>query len=296
MSGVAVSDEHPPQTEPEPQPPQPRRSLSAVIEYDGTGFSGWQRQGEQRTVQRTIEDALSAMCDETIRLRAASRTDAGVHARGQVIKFTTSRHKIPLYGFERGLNARLPRDIAVRTMAEVDWDWDPRGAARGKHYRYTLWHDPLPTALDRARSWWVRGALDTDAMQRAADQMVGTHDFEAFRSAGCASPHAVRTMYEVKVTRGPRSFVYLDVLGNAFCRNQVRIMVGTLREVGGGRRAVESVGKALASRVRADAGITAPPEGLCLEEVIFDARLPPKPQATHTLAEARAGAELDDVE
>ncbi len=295
-----MSDEVQPEAAAEPGAPlaveAPRRALSAVIEYDGTGFSGWQRQGEQRTVQRALEDALSAMCDETIRLRAASRTDAGVHARGQIIKFTTSRHKIPLYGFERGLNARLPRDIVVRKMVEVDPDWDPRGAARGKHYRYTLWHDPLPTALDRNRAWWVRGKLDLEAMQRGADRMVGTHDFEAFRSAGCASPHAVRTMYQVRVTRGERAYVHVDILGNAFCRNQVRIMVGTLREVADGRRAPEAVAHALATRVRADAGVTAPPEGLCLEEVIYDERLPPKPKPTHTRAEARAGAELDDGE
>lgn len=279
---------------PAPTDAVPRRTLSAIVEYDGARFSGWQAQGEPRTVQKALEQALAAVCDEPVKVRAASRTDAGVHARGQVVKFSTTRFKIPLYGFERGLNARLPPDVAVRKVVEVDYDWDPRAAARGKHYRYTLWNDPLPTALDRARVWWARGPLDLTAMQTAADLFVGTHDFEAFRAAGCPSPHAVRQMYRVDVRRGDRSFVHVDLLGNAFCRNQVRIMVGTLREVGGGRRTVEAVARALHTRLRAHAGITAPPEGLCLEEVIYDDRLPPKPRTTHTRAEALAQAGLVD--
>jgi tRNA pseudouridine38-40 synthase len=284
-------------------PATPLRKLSAVVEYDGAGFSGWQTQADRRTVQQTLESALSEMCEEPIRVRAASRTDAGVHARGQVVVFRTHRHNIPRHGFERGLNARLPDDVAVRRVTDVEDTWDPRGQARGKQYRYSLWNDRVPTALERGRSWWIKSPLDLELLQAAADQFVGTHDFEAFRAAGCPSPHAVRTLYSVTVRRGERSMVHIDLVGNAFCRNQVRIMVGTLREIGGGRRPLASIARALASLRRADAGITAPPQGLCLEEVIYDDRLPPKPKSTRTAAEALAAhagdapdAEDDDDE
>jgi len=274
----------------EPVPAPVLRPLCAVSEYDGAKFSGWQTQGDRRTVQHTLELALSAMCNEPIQVRSASRTDAGVHARGQVVMFRTTRHNIPLYGFERGLNGRLPNDIAVRRVTEVDPSWDPRNFSRGKHYRYTLWNDRLPTALDRNHTWWVRGRLDLEVMQRAAEAFLGTHDFEAFRGAGCLALHAVRTMHKVEVTRGPRSFVYIDILGNAFCRNQVRIMVGTLKEVANGRRPESDIARIIASRQRAQAGYTAPPDGLCLEEVIYDDRLPPKPKTTRTAAEGLANA------
>ena len=127
-------------------PATPLRKLSAVVEYDGAGFSGWQTQADRRTVQQTLESALSEMCEEPIRVRAASRTDAGVHARGQVVVFRTHRHNIPRHGFERGLNARLPDDVAVRRVTDVEDTWDPRGQARGKQYRYSLWNDRVPTA------------------------------------------------------------------------------------------------------------------------------------------------------
>ena len=280
---------------PSVEPPPPLRKLSAVIEYDGAAFSGWQTQADRRTVQSTLEGALSDMCEEPIRVRAASRTDAGVHARGQVVAFRTTRLTIPLHGFERGLNARLPDDVAVRRVTEVADGWDPRGEARGKLYRYSLWNDRVPTALEHGRCWWIKSPLDLVLLQAAADQYVGTHDFEAFRAAGCPSPHAVRTVYSATVRRGERSMVHIDLVGNAFCRNQVRIMVGTLREIGGGRRPLSSIARAMASRRRADAGITAPPRGLCLEEVIYDDRLPPKPKSTRTAAEAFvAHAEDDD--
>lgn len=274
------------------------RTLRVLLEYDGTRFAGWQRQAERgaaapeareggavpsggaagvRTVQGTLEAAIEKMTGEKVITRAASRTDAGVHARGQVVAFSTSRWRIPLYGFERGLNSNLPDDVAVREVTEVAAGWNPRFESRGKRYRYTLWNDRLPTALGRHRAWWVRRALDLEEMQRGADHFLGTHDLEAFRSAGCPARHAIRTMYAIKVARGEHSEVEIDVTGNAFCRNMVRIMVGTLKVIGEGALPADAVREIIRGRDRTRAGMTAPPEGLCLEEVIFDDRLPPRP-------------------
>jgi tRNA pseudouridine38-40 synthase len=277
-----------------PNPGAPRRTLRMVVEYVGTAFHGWQRQGAQRTVQKVLEDALASMIGERVNLRAASRTDAGVHARGQVVAFDTHDLRIPIRGFERGLNSRLPEDVAIRAVAEVEAGHHPRDFARGKHYRYVFWNDPMPTALERDRAWWVRSTLDVDAMHAAAQRYAGTHDFEAFRAVGCPAKHAVRTMYAVDVRRGEGARIHVDVRGNAFCRNQVRIMVGTLKEVGDGRREAATITEALRERRRALAGITAPAGGLFLEEIIFDDRMPPKPKATETAA--AAFAQRDEAE
>lgn len=270
------------------------RTLRAVVAYDGTRYSGWQAQEGHRTIQGEIEAAILKMTEEPVRLRAASRTDAGVHARGQVFAFDTSKDRIPLHGFLRGLNSMLPRQITLGRVEEVEAGHHPRHHARGKIYRYSLWQDQAPSALDRDRAWWVRERLDLALMQAAAPGFVGTHDFEAFRSAGCPAKHAVRTMYRVEVTRGPYSLWWIDVLGNAFCRNMVRIMVGTLVDIGRGRLDATAVTTALAGRKRTLAGITAPSEGLCLEEVIFDDRLPPKPRSTPSSEHAMLPVEEDD--
>ena len=258
------------------------RTLRLIVEYDGTAFSGWQRQtelDEGRTVQGALEGAIRALTQEEVQVRAASRTDAGVHARGQVVAFESGRDQIPCVGFERGLAQFVPDAVMVRRAEEVEVGWDPRRTARGKHYRYTFWSDTTGSALDRRRAWFVRGILNVELMREAAAHLLGTHDFEAFRSTGCSAKHAVRTIYRVDVCRGAYARVHLDVVGNAFVRNMVRIIAGNLGEVGLGRRNPEDVARILASKDRTRGGMTAPPHGLCLEEVIYDDRLPPRPTA-----------------
>lgn len=258
-----------------------------VVEYDGTHFSGWQEQRRlepRRTVQGALRVGLERMVGHPVELFGASRTDAGVHARGQVVAFETSRDQIPRIGFERGLGQFLPPNLCVREVSEAAPGWDPRRSSRGKRYRYTFHNAPTPSALDRHRAWWVRGALDLEAMRAAADQLVGTHDFEAFRASGCSARHAVRTMYRFEITPGEYQRVHLVVVGNAFCRNMVRIFAGNLCEVGLGRRPVEDMGRLIASRDRRQGGQTAPPQGLCLEEVIYDDRLPPRPSQDQDIA------------
>ena len=210
-------------------------------------------------------------------MRGASRTDAGVHARGQVVAFDTQRD-IPAIGFERGLRSHLPHDIVIRKAEDAPLDWDPRRRSRGKRYIYSIWNAPTPTALDRARTWWVRKALNVDRMASGGRVMLGTHNFEAFRAAGCVARHAVRTLYAVTLHSRGEGRIDLEVVGNAFVRNMVRIIAGTLCEVGTGRREPHDVEKALQSLRRSDAGVTAPPQGLCLDEVIYDERLPARPK------------------
>ena len=267
------------------------RTLRVILEYDGTNFSGWQKQEglpPQQTIQGALQQAVERLTLEPVTIRGASRTDAGVHARGQVVAFETPKDNVPIIGFVRGLGQFLPKAIAVRHVELAPAGWDPRRTSRGKRYRYTYWNAETPSALDRNRAWWVRGHLDVDAMQAGAAQLIGTHDFEAFRSAGCAAKHAVRTMYRIDLERGAYERIEMDVVGNAFCRNMVRIIAGTLCEVGLGKRAPEEVATILAARDRTRGGVTAPPQGLCLEEVIYDERLPPRPEADADLDGAPA--------
>ncbi len=249
-----------------------------VVEYDGTGFYGFVPQPGLPTIQPEIEAALSEITGEAIRIRFASRTDAGVHARGQIVAFDTTRETIPDVGFTRGVTTKTDPRIVIRHTEAVEPGWDPRRRARGKHYRYIYFNAPQPSALDRDRSWWVRDELDLEAMNAAAQHLIGHHDFEAFRSSGCPSAHARRRMYTVDVAPGPREHVVLTVMGNAFCKHMVRIFAGTLATVGRGRWTPDEVAEIVASRERARAGLTAPAKGLTLEEVIYDERLPPRPE------------------
>jgi tRNA pseudouridine38-40 synthase len=257
------------------------RTVRLIIEYDGVCFGGWQIQEkvERRlpTVQGELESALRQLAGEEIRVRAASRTDAGVHARGQVVAFETSKDNLPMKAFEQGLRARLHPGLCVRRAEVAEDGWDPRRRARGKRYRYTYWNDRTFTAIDRNRAWFVRDPLDLDKMRAGAAILVGTHDFEAFRSASCDARHAVRTLYELSVSKGEAARVHLDIVGNAFVRNMVRIIAGNLRDVGTGKRTPSELSALLESRDRTKGGMTAPAHGLCLEEVIYDDRLPERP-------------------
>jgi tRNA pseudouridine38-40 synthase len=249
------------------------RHIRLVIEYDGTSLHGWQRQATGATVQQHLEEALAKLLTHDVSVTGASRTDAGVHARGQVASFRTER-TIPLHGIRRGLNSMLPDSIAVREASEVPDDFHPRFSATGKHYRYTLlvcadrsprWHN---------RSWHLPDPLDLDAMREAAAHLVGEHDFSAFRAAGCAAKTAVRRIVSIDITRPGVDRLFVDVLGNAFLRNMVRILVGTLVDVGRGRTPPAQVAEIVASKDRTLAGITAPAQGLELIEVRYDGHRP----------------------
>lgn len=218
-------------------------------------------------MQQHLDEAIAAMTHEPTQTLGASRTDAGVHALGQVCIFKT-RCSIPPIGFMRGLNTSTPESIAVRSASQVDDDFHPRFDARGKHYRYTLLNRPTPSPLVRLQSWHRPMNLDTVAMQNAAQVLIGEHDFSAFRAAGCNAKTATRRITKIDVAR-TGDLVTIDVWGNAFLRNMVRILAGTLTEIGTGVIGQHELAAILESRDRRAGGQTAPPQGLCLVEVFY---------------------------
>jgi tRNA pseudouridine38-40 synthase len=261
---------------------RPVRHIRLLVEYDGTGLCGWQRQDNGPTVQGHLEAALAKLLAHEVTVIGASRTDAGVHARGQVASFRTER-AIPLHGIRRGLNSLLPPAIAIVEASDAQDDFHPRFSATGKHYRYLLLARPDRSPRWRDRAWHHPAPLDREAMRAAAAALIGEHDFAAFRAAGCTARRTTRRVDRIAIDEvpgelpGEHGLVALDVVGNAFLRNMVRIVVGTLVEVGEGRRPIGQVAEILASKDRTRAGITAPAHGLELVSVRYDGRkmLPP---------------------
>lgn len=237
-----------------------------VVAYDGTDFSGWQVQPDARTVQGELERAAAEMAGHPVKMRGAGRTDAGVHAEGQVAAFDAER-EIPPSGWMFGMNRGLPPDVAVRAAESCTRGYDPRFDAIDKTYRYVVQTGATRDPLQRRRAWYVRGTLDVEAMQRAANGLCGTHDFRVLRAADDLRENTVRTIHEIRVTQSSE-LVAIEVRGSAFLKQMVRIIAGTLVEVGHGRATVESVAALVRPDAkREDAGPTAPPQGLTLVRV-----------------------------
>jgi tRNA pseudouridine38-40 synthase len=208
------------------------------------------------------------MTGQTVTVRGAGRTDAGVHARAQVCNFTIeARH--PLIAFVRGVNAYLPRDIGVLAAEEVGPEFDARRAARGKHYAYRFWTHEARAPLVARTSWHYPRPLDAELMRAGGAELLGEHDFSSFRAADCEAKHPVRVLTRVEPVWAAPSLLELHVEGTAFLKNMVRIIAGTLAEVGEGKRPPAGVGAALAARDRLRAGKTAPAHGLTLEAVRY---------------------------
>ena len=242
-----------------------------IVEYDGTDFCGWQRQENGPSVQATIEDALGTMLQAPTVIRGAGRTDAGVHALGQVAHFDAEA-RIPPIGYQRGLNAILPRSIAIQSVVEAAPDFDARFSARGKLYRYRIWNSQTRSPMQDRYVWQLRRPLDVASMQEGARALVGRHDFAAFRASDCERKTTERTLARVSVERTAQSsgeLVTIEVAGDAFLKNMVRIIVGTLAEVGYGKRAPTDVQRILDGKDRRQAGVTAPPQGLTLVHVDY---------------------------
>ena len=243
------------------------RRFRIVVEYDGTDFAGWQRQIDQRTVQATLEDAIREMTGETVFVRGAGRTDAGVHADGQVASFDLAAN-IPAHGLLRGLNTILPRDLAIVDVAVAAADFDARFSARGKVYRYTVWNHFVRSPRLARTAWHVRTPVDTDAVRRAAAGLVGEHDFRAFRASDCDRKTTTRIVRRLDVERqGP--LLTFDIEATAFLKNMVRIVVGTLVDIGRGRVPEDAPARMLTTGDRSDGGMTAPAGGLTLLRVIY---------------------------
>jgi tRNA pseudouridine38-40 synthase len=239
----------------------------ATVEYDGTEFTGFQVNPGKRTVQGVLDDALVRLGDGVERrVDGAGRTDAGVHAMGQVIAFSYGG-RLAATELESALAAILPRDLAVRDLREVPATFNPRYAARYREYRYTVWNGPQSPLRERT-AFGVRDPLDTAAMARAGSAFIGRHDFRAF---GAADRSTVRTVTAVRVRRSGR-YVTIDVRADSFLRGQVRRMVGLLLEVGLGNADIEMVRAALADPRSARKGAAAPAKGLCLWHVAIGRR------------------------
>jgi len=242
--------------------------VKLVLEYDGTRYVGWQVQPNGPSVQAEVERALATLHKAPRRVTAAGRTDAGVHARGQVVSFPEER-PLPLAAYVKGMNALLPDDVAVRSAALLPDGFDARRSARGKRYRYTIENLETRAPLGRLQAWQLFGPLDVAAMHAAAQHLVGRHDFAAFQAADCASEHAVRDVFRLDVLGEAGGRIEVVVEATAFVKHMVRNFVGTLVEVGQGKREAASIPALVASRDRKQAGRTAPPQGLCLEEVFY---------------------------
>lgn len=258
--------------------------VKIVLAYDGTGYAGWQRQRRGVSIQQLVEDALSAIEGETARVVGAGRTDAGVHALGQVASAVLSgRHGTRT--LERALNARLPEAVRVLQVEEAPPEFNARFAASVKTYRYRILLSPIADPFSARYAWLVHPPLNVPAMAEAAAMLAGRRDFAAFQSTGSAVQSSVRALTSVVVSEGPVGdpwtgmasafpgrLVALDVTGDGFLRHMVRAMAGTLVDVGLGRSAPDDVRAALASRERSRAGRTAPPHGLFLVRVEYVSR------------------------
>jgi tRNA pseudouridine38-40 synthase len=255
------------------------RRIAIRLAYEGTRYSGWQAQPGRATVQGAVAAAIREISGEELVPKGASRTDAGVHALDQVAAFTsTSGHAAEVWG--RALNARLPADITVREAREVGPDFDPVTAARRKRYRYRIHDAAWKPVLDRHLVWRWRGRLDEARMQAAAAALVGEHDFTSFETTPSTRLSKVRTIHALEVFRPPLADdaagaeVWVEVEGNGFLYNMVRIIAGSLVMVGAGRRSPEWLGEALAARSRPAAGPTAPSQGLVLVAIDLGAAWP----------------------
>jgi len=243
-----------------------------TLEYDGTDFEGWQSQPEgHRTVQDSLEAALREVTGESIRVIGAGRTDAGVHAEGQVASAELAT-SMACSALQRALNAVLPRDLAVAGLEEQPGGFHAQHDARSKLYAYRIWNGPWLSPLRDRRSHWLRTPLDVAAMGDAARRLEGRHDFSSLQATGSAVRDTVRTLHRVEVMGDPGGEICVEVEGSGFLRHMVRNLVGILLEVGRGRLAPAAVPSLLAARDRRVAPPTAPARGLTLVWVDYSFR------------------------
>lgn len=241
--------------------------IALGIEYDGTGYNGWQRQTTGLGVQQRLEEALAKVANEVVGVVCAGRTDTGVHASGQVVHFDTVSERTRR-GWLLGANSSLPDDISVTWVQRVDDAFHARFSATARSYRYRILNRLQRSALHRNRAWWVYEALDSNAMHEAAQRLLGRHDFSAFRAAGCQASTAVREITRIAVRRDG-DWITLTVTANAFLQHMVRNIAGTLVAIGLGEQNVAWAAEVLERRDRKVGGVAAPPHGLTLVSIDY---------------------------
>ncbi|WP_262429611.1 tRNA pseudouridine(38-40) synthase TruA [Paratissierella segnis] len=244
------------------------RNIMLIIEYEGTNYSGWQYQENAISVQRIIEEAIQSIEGERIKLIGSGRTDARVHALYQVANFFTNSD-IPGYSFKYVLNTKLPGDITIIDSKEVDEDFHSRFSATHKKYKYLVYNGKMPKALYRNFSYHIRKELNLEDMRIASKYLLGTHDFNSFKSSKAVVRSSIRTINAISIEKN-KDFVEISIDGDSFLRNMVRIIVGTLVEIGLGKRNRDDIVNILEAKNRKAAGHTAPPQGLFLERVFYD--------------------------
>jgi tRNA pseudouridine38-40 synthase len=252
-----------------------KRTFKLLVSYDGTNYFGWQAQSGQRSVQETIEAAIARVTGQSIRILSSGRTDAGVHALGQVVGFRVATRLTPEV-LHRALNAVLPGDIAVLEISETHDRFHPTYHAVGKRYRYLIHNGPVREVFRRNYCWYFNLCrLDAKAMHRSALPLIGTHDFSSFETSGSRRKNSVRTISDLSVQRGrgdERDWITIEVEADGFLYNMVRAIVGTLVEVGRGVKPETWPAEVLRAANRQLAGPTAPPQGLFLVNVEYENR------------------------
>jgi len=246
----------------------PRR-VKLTVAYDGTAYAGWQIQSNGTTIQEVMEGAFSRILQEPVRLRAAGRTDAGVHAREQVVDFADAGVR-DLETIVRGGNALLPPDIRILSASVVPETFDSRRHATEKEYRYFLYLSPVDSPFLSRYAWRIEKLLDVDAVRESLSRLVGEHDFTSFRGQGCTAISPVRTIFRAEVAKHDVPGLFsIDVAGSGFLRHMVRNIVGTVVNAGKGKHSADHVGEILRARDRCAAGVNAPPHGLFLWSVSY---------------------------
>jgi tRNA pseudouridine38-40 synthase len=243
------------------------RNIKLVIEYDGTNYAGWQRQNDVATIQGKVESAISKITSELVQINGCSRTDAGVHAKGYIANFYTSS-RLEAKKFKAAINSKLPKDIIILDSSEVEEAFHARYNSKGKTYSYTILNRYEAVAIGKDYVYHYRFPLNIDKMKKGAEFLVGTHDFSTFKTMGSSVKTSVRTVTELNVTKdGELIKIYASADG--FLYNMVRIMVGTLIDVGIGKTEPETVREILLAKDRSRARVCVPAQGLCLEKVYY---------------------------
>jgi len=243
--------------------------FAAAIEYRGTAYKGWQSQPHAPSVQQEVTAALSRIADHSIDVVCAGRTDSGVHACYQVIHFDSPASRSP-YNWLRGVNSNLPEDIVCLWVIEVDQEFHARFSAQQRAYRYVISNHKTRPGILANQVTWERRALSLDEMQQAATLLVGEHDFTSFRTVHCQAKSPVRTVHSLELQQH-NSFIYIDIVANAFLHHMVRNIAGVLLSIGSGEQPSSWVSEVLEAQDRAKAGVTAPPHGLYLTSVTYPA-------------------------
>jgi tRNA pseudouridine38-40 synthase len=244
------------------------RNIKLTIEYDGTAYHGWQIQPALRTIQGLVREQIVQITQQEVNLIGAGRTDAGVHALAQVASFKTE-NMIDLLSLQRGLNGLLPPDIVVTSAEEVGEKFHARFSARSKVYEYHILNQPYPSAILRDYAWFIPHELDLPSMKRCGKLLIGSRDFSSFRASGDESRHSMREVIRLEIERREGNLIVIVIEANAFLREMVRSIVGTLVDVGRGKTSFSEFKEIFGAQDRRRAGMTAPAQGLFLVEVKY---------------------------